>query len=186
MTEPSRPPAAMVAEGLRRERQRTGTTLSELARRAGIGKSTLSELESGAGNPSLETLWALAVALDIPVSRLLEAPKSQINLIRAGDGPTLANATSEYRASLLNTSPTSGRRDIYRVVAEPGEGRQSDPHMPGTIEHVVLSSGRALVGPAQEPETLRSGDYISYPGDQPHTFRALIKGTTAVLIQEHT
>jgi hypothetical protein len=87
---------------------------------------------------------------------------------------------------LLNTSPTSGRRDIYRIVAEPGEGRQSDPPMPGTVGHVVLSSGRAVVGPAEEPETLRPGDYISYPGDQPHTFRALVRGTTAVLIQEHT
>jgi transcriptional regulator with XRE-family HTH domain len=186
MPDSERPPAAMVADGLRRERQRAGMTLTELARRAGIGKSTLSELESGAGNPSLETLWALAVALGIPVSRLLEPPASPVNLVRAGDGPTLATATSEYRASLLSTSPTSGRRDIYRVVAEPGPGRQSDPHMPGTTEHVFLSSGRALVGPTDQPETLRPGDYISYPGDQPHTFRALVKATTAVLIQEHS
>jgi transcriptional regulator with XRE-family HTH domain len=185
MTDAHRPPAAMVAEGLRRERQRAGATLTDLARRAGIGKSTLSELESGSGNPSLETLWALAVALEIPVSRLLEPPRSHVNLIRAGDGPTLATATAEYRASLLNASPASGRRDIYRIVAEPGDGRQSDPHMAGTVEHVILGSGRAAVGPTHQPETLRPGDYISYPGDQPHTFRALAKGTTAVLIQDY-
>lgn len=179
-------PAAVIAAGLRRERQRAGMTLTELARRAGIGKSTLSELESGTGNPGLETLWALAVGLGIPVSRLLDPPRIQVHLVRAGEGPTLAAATSDYRATLLASSPPGGRRDIYRITAEPGEGRQSDPHMAGIVEHVVLSSGRALVGPTAHPETLEPGDYLSYPGDEPHTFRALVRGTNAVLIQEST
>ena len=56
----------VIADSLRRERRRTGLSLSEVARRAGLSKSTLSQLESGAGNPSLETLWALAVTLDVP------------------------------------------------------------------------------------------------------------------------
>ena len=47
--------------GLRRERERVGLSLSELAKRAGIAKSTLSQLESASGNPSVETLWALGV-----------------------------------------------------------------------------------------------------------------------------
>lgn len=179
-------PSATVAAGLRRERQRAGLTLTDLARRAGIGKSTLSELESGTGNPSLETLWSLAGALAIPVSRLLEPPPLHITLIRAGDGPTLAAATADYRATLLSSSPPGGRRDLYRITAEPGADRQSAPHMPGIIEHVVLATGRALVGPSTQPETLEPGDYLAYPGDQPHTFRALLPGTTAVLIQENT
>lgn len=177
-------PAALVAAGLRRERQRAGITLSDLARRAAIGKSTLSELESGTGNPSLETLWSLAGALGIPVSRLLDPPAVHVNLIRAGHGLTLAAATTDYRATLLSTAPPGGRRDIYRVTAEPGRGRHSDPHQPGVVEHVVLSAGRAVVGPATHPETLEPGDYLSYPADEPHTFQALRAGTAAVLIQE--
>jgi transcriptional regulator with XRE-family HTH domain len=177
-------PSDLVAAGLRRARQRAGITLADLARRAGVGKSTLSELESGTGNPSLETLWSLAGALGIPASRLLDPPVAQVNLIRSGQGPTLAAATTEYRATLLSTSPPTGRRDIYRVSAEPGEARNSEPHLPGLIEHVILSTGRALVGPTEQPETLEPGDYLSYPGDEPHTFQALLAGTTAVLVQE--
>lgn len=59
-------------QSLVRERARTGLSLAEVARRAGIAKSTLSQLESGNGNPSLETLWSLCVALDIPFAVLLE------------------------------------------------------------------------------------------------------------------
>src|SRR5688500_11340444 len=46
------PPLATIAAALRRERDRVGISLTELARRAGIAKSTLSQLESGVGNPS--------------------------------------------------------------------------------------------------------------------------------------
>ena len=59
-------------------------SLSELARKAGIAKSTLSQLEAGSGNPSIETLWALCVALDIPFSRLIEEKRAAVTVIRHG------------------------------------------------------------------------------------------------------
>ena len=48
-------PLELIAASLRRERRRTGLSLTEVARRAGIAKSTLSQLESGTGNPSVES-----------------------------------------------------------------------------------------------------------------------------------
>src|SRR6266853_6574259 len=72
------PPAliTLIAASIRRERDRAGRSLTELARRAGIAKSTLSQLESGAGNPSVETLWGLGTALGVPLSRLIDPPRS--------------------------------------------------------------------------------------------------------------
>lgn len=43
-------PISVIARSLVRERLRTGLSLAEIARRAGIAKSTLSQLESGNGN----------------------------------------------------------------------------------------------------------------------------------------
>jgi quercetin dioxygenase-like cupin family protein len=57
--------------------------------------------------------------------------------------------------------------------------------MPGVVEHVVLGSGRALVGPTDDPVELLPGDYIAYPGDLPHIFQALEEGTAATLVSEH-
>jgi quercetin dioxygenase-like cupin family protein len=57
--------------------------------------------------------------------------------------------------------------------------------MPGVVEHVVLSSGRALVGPVDDPIELEPGDYVAYPGDLPHIFQALTDNTSAVLVSEH-
>jgi transcriptional regulator with XRE-family HTH domain len=180
-----KPPIEVIAASLRAERVRAGLSLTEVARRAGLAKSTLSQLETGAGNPSLETLWALCMALDIPFSRLLAAPRPQVQVIRAGEGPAVGSTQSHYRATLLAASPLAARRDVYSVTAEPGPQRSSAPHMPGVVEHVVLSTGRALVGTTEDPVELHPGDYICYPADVPHVFQALEPGTHAVLVSEH-
>jgi transcriptional regulator with XRE-family HTH domain len=182
---PTRAPLEVIAASLRRERRRSGLTLSEVARRAGIAKSTLSQLESGTGNPSIETLWAICVALDAPFSRLLDPPQPQVRVIRASEGPTVTAAQANYQATLLAACAPGARFDVYRIAAEPGHARASDPHMPGVVEHVVLSTGRALVGVAEEPVELNPGDYICYPADVPHVFQALDLGTQAVLVSEY-
>ena len=178
-------PREIIARSLRRERERVGLSLSELGKRAGVAKSTLSQLESGAGNPSIETLWALSLALDIPFSRLVDPPRTPVQVIRRGEGPAVRSEQAEYRTALLSASPPHARRDIYLVTSEPGSRRVSDPHAPGVVEHVVLCTGRALVGPAEAPVELLPGDFMSYPGDLPHVFEALEAGTTASLVSEH-
>src|SRR5579875_1148688 len=140
----------LIAASLRRERDRTGLSLSEVARRAGLAKSTLSQLESGSGNPSVETLWALATALGVPFSRLVDPSRPGIRVIRAGEGPVIYAEHANYAATLLASCPPGARRDIYRVRAEPGEPRLSTPHIPGTLEHMVLGTGQAEVGPVGE------------------------------------
>jgi transcriptional regulator with XRE-family HTH domain len=179
-------PLDVIASSLRRERARTGLSLSELAKRAGVAKSTLSQLESGTGNPSVETLWALCVALDIQFGQLVDPPKPRVRVVRSDEGPAVYTEHGDYSATLVASCPPNMRRDVYRIVVAPGPGRNSDPHMPGVVEHVVLSTGRALVGPTESPVELYPGDYIAYPGDLPHTFQALVENTTAVLLSEYS
>src|SRR5215218_7602809 len=95
-------PLDVIAFSLRRERSRAGLSLSELAKRAGVAKSTLSQLEAASGNPSMETLWALGVALGVPFSALVEPPAPAVQVIRAGQGPTVASEQADYVATLLS------------------------------------------------------------------------------------
>ncbi|MGW6374619.1 helix-turn-helix domain-containing protein [Rhodococcus sp. NPDC055112] len=186
MASEGKAPLDVIAASLRQERERAGLSLTEVARRAGVAKSTLSQLESGSGNPSVETLWALCVALDIQFSRLIDPPRPRVRVIRADEGPAVHSDRSDYQATLVASCPPNARRDIYRLSIEPGPAREAEPHPPGVVEHVVLSAGRALVGLAGSPVELGPGDYISYPGDAAHVFQALEPGTRAVLVSEHT
>mgnify|MGYP000507005894 CR=1 FL=1 len=175
----------LLALSIKRERQSAGLSLTELAKRAGVAKSTLSQLESGIGNPSIETLWSLATAMGLQVTRFFEQPQQHLRVIRANEGLTTYAETAHYAATLLADCPAGMRRDIYRLKVQPGEVRLSQPHPAGTVEHVVLCSGSANIGPANEPVLLYAGDYISYLANAPHVFEALEADTTAVMVIEH-
>ncbi|WP_020524426.1 helix-turn-helix domain-containing protein [Catelliglobosispora koreensis] len=178
-------PLATIAEALRRERARTGISLTELARRAGIAKSTLSQLEAGSGNPGVETLWALAVALNVPFSRLIETPATPVRIIRAGEGVRYPAEEANFAGTLLASSPPGVSREIYQLHIEPGATRHAESHIPGSVEHVIVAKGRLRTGPTGSEVELAEGDYATFPGDIPHIYEALEPHTWAVLVMEH-
>jgi len=181
----SEPPIAQIAATLNKERLRAGLSIAEVARRANIAKSTLSQLESAVGNPSIETLWSICLALDIPVSRLLESTKQETKIIRKGDGVTVSSESQDYQATLLSACPPNASRDIYWIEVNPREPHYSKPHNAGVIEHMIITRGRAKVGLTSESYELNEGDYICYSGDLPHVFEALQDDTCAMLISEY-
>jgi transcriptional regulator with XRE-family HTH domain len=178
-------PLSVIAAALRRERERHGISLTELARRAGIAKSTLSQLEAGTGNPSVETLWALAVVLDVPFSRLVDPPAAPVQVLRAGEGIAIQSERAPFSGTLLAACPPGARRDLHVIAGEPGPARAADSHIPGTTEHLIVTSGRWRAGPVGGEVELGVGDYVRFPGDRPHTYEALSPGCTAVLVMEY-
>jgi DNA-binding XRE family transcriptional regulator len=54
---------ASIGRDLRRKRAKTGLTLAETARKAGIRLETLSRLENGRGNPTVQTVRRILGAL---------------------------------------------------------------------------------------------------------------------------
>ena len=181
----SQPPITLIANTLKSERMRRSLSLAEVARQAKIAKSTLSQLENGVGNPSIETLWSICLVLDIPISRLLEEPKHEIKIIRCGEGTMLASKNNSYLATLLAACPSNVSRDIYWIHVEPGSVHTSEPHFQGTIEHMVVTKGKARVGLADKAHILYEGDYICYPADLPHIYEAIDETSCAVLISEY-
>ena len=70
--------SAMLGEILRREREAAGLSQQVLAKRAGINRSYLSELENDAKSPTVQLLMRLCGAMGISAGAVLtEAERNQ-------------------------------------------------------------------------------------------------------------
>lgn len=54
------------------ERVKLGISQEELAERAEVNRNTISLIERGATNPSLDTIFALSEALNVPLKELMD------------------------------------------------------------------------------------------------------------------
>ena len=97
------------------------------------------------------------MALDIPFARLLEPQANQTQVIRRGEGTKVVAEQANYQAILLAACPPGARRDIYLLLTQPGADRISHPHPPGSVEHIIITQGRARVGLTEAPEELGKG-----------------------------
>jgi transcriptional regulator with XRE-family HTH domain len=144
----------------------------ELARRSGVARNTITALERGDGNPTVDTLYALADALGVPLSALLAPPPSGAAVVRTGEGTFVAGAALDAR--LLDRFDRPGViGELYAIRFLPGEAREAAPHPFGVEELLHVTVGSVRVGPADDPVELGPGDYARYSGSVPHVYEAL-------------
>jgi transcriptional regulator with XRE-family HTH domain len=169
--------ASTVGQNVRRFRQERQLSLGDLARAAGLAKQTLANLENGQGNPTIETLFAVSHALGVGITWLLTEWGSPVYVQRAGDAEWSPEAGRRVRT--LDRIFGSGQVSTA-IIELSGPDGGDQPALPsGALHHVFVLRGLVTAGPAGQEATLRAGDFIRFPGDVPHVFRATSK--TAVL-----
>nr|WP_223244985.1 XRE family transcriptional regulator [Streptomyces sp. CBMA156] len=160
-----------MAANLKRVRAQRGLSLSELSRRAGVGKATLSQLESGAGNPTLETVLGLSRVLGVPISDLVEArPAGEVTVVRAAEAEVLSGRGVDLRP-LRRIESGDAVFELYDQVVRT-DGTQISGGHSGT-EHTVVQAGRLRVRAGRQEVELGPGDYIGFDASLPHSYTAV-------------
>jgi quercetin dioxygenase-like cupin family protein/DNA-binding XRE family transcriptional regulator len=173
---------AIVARNIRQLRQQAGWSLGELARRSQVGKSTLSGIEAGSGNPGLETLVAISVAFGVPFGTLIAPPPSHVSVLRAGEGPEIVSAGGSFTGRMLASTGRAAETECYRFTLEPPAPYDAEPHPAGVTETVICTRGRLRVGPADATVELRPGDRATFAADQPHRYQAVRRAAELFIV----
>ena len=172
----------VVGTNLRRLRAEQGLSLSDLARTSNVAKATLSALEGGRGNPTLETLSALAAALQIPMGDLITpADPAPVTVVRNDEGTDIPGSANDLR--LIARFTPGGTVEVYEAQWPKRSTRNAGGHGPGTREHVFVTRGGLKVGPLGREVGLAGGDYATFAADEPHLYEARA-GTRALLLMQ--
>ncbi|MEU9886343.1 XRE family transcriptional regulator [Sphaerisporangium sp. NPDC051011] len=172
----------LVARNVRRFRLERAMSLGELARRSGLSKQTLSKIENGEGNPTVETLALLGAALDLPTRRLLTEWGTPVYVQRQGESEwsTTGNGTER----LLDETYGSGyvRTLVLRLERGERDPEPIDALTAGTLHHIYVITGRLRTGPVAEPVDINAGDFVRFPGDVPHRHICLSERVVAHMV----
>jgi transcriptional regulator with XRE-family HTH domain len=157
---------------LRQLRTRRGLSLERLADRSGVSRAMLSQVELGHSTPTINVLWKIASALDVPFSALISAPKSEsMALLRADQSKVLSSHDGGFSSRALFPFDGQRRVEFYELRLRPGAVENADPHQPGTIENLVVGAGSIEIAAEGERFRLERGDAIYFHADVAHTYR---------------
>lgn len=161
-----------LGQRVRQLRLERGMIAADLAARANVSPSFLSQVERGITSPSLKVLQALANELGIGVAMLIEGDSSNgggprrqtAEIVRAGRRKVMRRATGpDYQ---LLSPDLRGQIEFIWVEASPGEESMVSSHE--GEEQVVVLSGTVGVEIAGEEFRLEAGDAIRFDPSQPH------------------
>ncbi|MEC4723430.1 XRE family transcriptional regulator [Noviherbaspirillum sp. CPCC 100848] len=169
---PASPPE--VGAMLQKLRLKRGLTLDDLSRAAGVSKSMLSQIEREKANPTIAVAWRLANALGVGIGELLSANSEQpeaVHVLEPHETPTLPGHHSGYVLRILGPMDLAGKFEWYELTLAPNGMLRSNPHDPGTMEHLTLVSGGMEVEVDGTARLLKVGGTARYAADRPHIIR---------------
>jgi quercetin dioxygenase-like cupin family protein len=130
----------------------------------------------------VETLGALATALDLTLRRLLTVWGTPVFVQREADGKWADGAGWSERA--LDEIYGSGyvRTLLLRLERGTHQPTEIAPHSPGTLHHLYVITGKLRTGPVGDEVDLAAGDFVRFPGDVPHRHVCLSERVAAHMV----
>jgi transcriptional regulator with XRE-family HTH domain len=184
---PEPPPVGATLAALRQAR---ALSLDELSRRAGVSKSMLSQIERAQANPTVAVVWRLANALGVTIGELLGGAPGLtppvVAVVPAHATPALRSPDGLCALRILGPIELAGQFEWYGLSVKPGGALVSQPHAPGSHEHLTVLSGTLEVSAGPSHNRLKAGETARYAVDQAHAIRNPGRGAaTALLVVVH-
>jgi len=159
-----------LGQNIEKLRGKMNLSQQQLAKQAQIPRSTLTNIESGSGNPSLTNLVKISAALSVSVEELLSRPRTDCVLISSDKVPLQSRSHGQVQIFKLLPDRIRGL-EIDRLEFSVGAVMGGHPHLSGTKEYLTVLQGEIVVYVAGENYTVKRGDVLAFPGNQPHSYR---------------
>jgi transcriptional regulator with XRE-family HTH domain len=155
-------------------RERKGITLKEVAHRACVSESLISQIERNRVSPSIDTLLAIADVLGIDLYYLFSdyRQKRPVDLVRAGQGRRIDCGGARY-SELSVMRGEQGEHEIEAFLLEiaPGSEQGSTEYGHRGRELGFILEGEGELHYGADRYDLHGGDCVSFASDIPHLLK---------------
>lgn len=144
-----------------------------LARRSGVSKGALVQIEQDKANPSISTLCRLAAALGVSVADLVapaDDARRAVQVVAAGEAKLLWSGPKGGKAVLLAGTPGADMLELWHWDLMPGERFEATPHSRGTREIIHVTSGKLSLEVDGKSALVAKGATAIALTDRPHAY----------------
>jgi transcriptional regulator with XRE-family HTH domain len=167
-------------EKLRTVRERRKLTLKDVAGKAGVSESLISQIERNKVSPSIDTLLLIADVLDIDHEYLFSnyRQKRKVAIVRSSDRDSISrNKMTIQQLSVAGDSTGENGIEAFLIQIETGGEKGDREYGHSGWEFGVILKGQAQLIYGNETYDLDEGDSISFPSDIPHLFKNIGEDT---------
>ncbi len=162
----------IVGHNLKRLRSQRGLSLEKMAQASGVSRAMLGQIELAQSTPTINVLWKISAALDVPLSALIsDRPTGGTTLLTAEHAKILTSHDGKYSSRALFPFDVPRKVEFYELRLKPEGLEQAEPHPPGTTENLVVSEGSVEITVEDKPYRLNPGDAILFEADVRHAYR---------------
>ena len=160
-------------EKLRTVRERKKLTLKDVAGKAGVSESLISQIERNKVSPSIDTLLLIADVLEIDYEYLFSdyRQKRKVTIVRRTDrDSTSRNKMTIQQLSAPGDNNADHAIEAFLLQIETGGEKGDREYGHSGWEFGVILKGYAQLIYGNETYNLGEGDSVSFPSDIPHLF----------------
>jgi transcriptional regulator with XRE-family HTH domain len=172
-----------VGRNLRRLRTERGLSLEKLSSQSGVSRAMLGQVELSQSAPTINVLWKIAKALDVPFSALISGLQhTGVKVLRASSAKRLMSHDGSFLSRALFPFDEPRRTEFYELKLMPKGLEKADPHASGTTENLVVAKGTVEIEVGGDKHLLETGDAIVFEADVPHAYRNQATGESILYL----
>lgn len=160
----------IVAKNIYLYRKKNKISLEKLSKLTGVSTSSLNEIEKGNTIPSINTVWKISNGLKLSFSSLMSEAESDYIQVKKEDIVPVTENEGKYRVYPYFPFEKSKSFEFFYVELDPGATLNSEPHLAGSEESIILIEGQLEMHLENEVITLKERDALRFKSDIAHSY----------------
>lgn len=145
--------------------------MERLSKLSSVSRAMLGQIELGQSTPTINVLWKISLALDVPFAALIgKEEQANASLLRASRAKLLKSHDGTFTSRALFPFGSGRNVEFYELLLAPRGLEKADAHPPGTTENIVVHSGALTLTVERDVYVLGPGDAIFFEAAHPHTY----------------
>lgn len=154
---------------LRQIRKQQKLTIEELAKLSDVSGITISNIENGRSNPTLNSLWRLADSLNVPLTKLLGFSHTEKEISTLEASPPYFSSDLE-EGWLVQPIFQEDNIEIFRVCLKANSVAKRAHQVRNSKEIITVMSGELELRVGEKNYLLKTYDSISFDSSNTHEY----------------